>query len=357
MEIDVQIRNHVMFVTLNRPAVLNALSLGMVRDLDRTVRASAADPGVRALVLRGAGEKAFCAGGDIRALYESHRGGGESYLEFFIIEYGLDHRLHRYPKPFVAVIDGITMGGGMGLSQGAPLRLAGERTRIAMPEVGIGLIPDVGGSYFLSRLPGALGAYLALTGSEIRASDAVYAGLADFFLPRAAALRLETAMTGIAWSGDWMRDVHDAVRALAAPPPAPPPLESLRPPIDRHFSQADVPAILASLRSETHPEWQPWAQKTAELLGRRSPTMLKVTLRQLQAGKHMSLADCFRMELGLVRGCFAQGDILEGVRALIIDKDNRPQWRPQRIEEVSESMVDAFFHDSWPGGRHPLADL
>ena len=151
--------------------------------------------------------------------------------------------------------------------------------------------------------------------------------------------------------------MRDAVRALAAPPPAPPPLESLRPAIDRHFARADVPSILASLRSEASPEWQPWAQKTAELLEQRSPTMLKVTLRQLRRGARMSLADCFRMELGLVRGCFAQGDIFEGVRALIVDKDNRPQWRPPRIEEVSESMVDAFFQDPWPADRHPLADL
>ncbi len=357
MDIDVQVRNRVMFATLNRPAVLNALSFAMIRDLGRALRASAADPGVRALVLRGAGEKAFCAGGDIRALYESHRSGDDSYLDFFIEEYRLDYFLHGYPKPLVAVLDGITMGGGMGLGQGASLRLVGERTRIAMPEVGIGLIPDVGASYFLSRLPGALGVYLALTGSEIRASDAVYARLADLYLARASVLRLETAMTGISWSGDWNGDVIAAIGALADAPPAPAPLESLRPAIDRHFSQSSVPAILASLQTETQPEWRAWAEKTAQLLGRRSPTMLEVTLRQLELGKRLSLADCFRMEFGLVRQCFAQGDILEGVRALIVDKDNRPQWRPARIEEVTRPMVDAFLQGVPPGDRHPLAEL
>jgi enoyl-CoA hydratase/carnithine racemase len=156
--------NHVAFITLNRPEALNALSYEMITELRKVLQACAKDDGVRAIVLQGAGDKAFCAGGDIRALYQSFKDSGKLHHDFFVAEYSLDYRLHTYPKPYVALIDGITMGGGMGLAQGSTLRVVGERTRIAMPEVGIGLFPDVGASYFLSRLPGSLGPYLALTG-------------------------------------------------------------------------------------------------------------------------------------------------------------------------------------------------
>ncbi len=355
MDIEVEVRNHVARVLLNRPAALNALTFEMIEDLERVLRAAAADGEVRALVMRGAGDKAFCAGGDVRALYESRRAGGSLYRDFFVHEYRVDHFLHRFQKPFVAIADGITMGGGMGLVQGSSLRLAGDRTRIAMPEVGIGLIPDVGASYFLARLPGELGTYLALTGREIGPGDALYAGLADLYLAPEAMARAEQALFDLRWDGAPRAEVERALRALASRPP-PAARAPGRAAIDRHFAGTTVEAILAALRDEPDPALRSWAVETEQLMRRRSPTMLAVGVRALRLGKRQGLEDCLRMEYTIVQHCFEQGDFLEGVRALIVDKDKRPRWRPARIEEVEPAAVEAFFRDR-PGARHPLADL
>ncbi|MDE2305582.1 MAG: enoyl-CoA hydratase/isomerase family protein [Gammaproteobacteria bacterium] len=354
MEIEFEVRGGVAFLTLNRPEALNALNLAMIGALREALCAIESDDSVHALVMRGAGARAFCAGGDIRALYDSNRAGSRLHRDFFVDEYRLDFSLHRFAKPYVALADGITMGGGMGLAQAAWRRVVGDRTRIAMPEVGIGLIPDVGGSYFLSRLPGALGAYLALTGRELRAADAIEAGLADLYLSPAALERLEAALTQLRWQDDPRRELEQALRALASPPP-PGTLAPLREAIDRHFAGGDVAAILASLQAERDPRYAAWAAETASLMQTRSPTMLQVSLRALAAGRQGTLADAFRMEYTVVQHCFVQGDLAEGVRALIIDKDKKPQWRPARLEEVEPASVEAFFRA--PPGPHPLADL
>jgi enoyl-CoA hydratase/carnithine racemase len=357
MEILSEIRNGVAVLTLNRPAALNALSLGMILALRRELAAHAADPLVRAVLLQGAGGRAFCAGGDIRALYDSFKSSGSVHREFFVAEYPLDYRLYSYPKPHAVLMDGITMGGGMGLSQGSTLRIVGERTRMAMPEVGIGFFPDVGGSYFLSRLPGALGMYLALTGAQIRAADALYCGLADVYLPADASAALTADIAALNWTSEPAADLRQFIQARATSIDAVAPLRVLRPAIDEHFSRPTIRAILASLDAETRPEFTEWAKQTAELMLTRSPTLLSVTLRQLQRGKDMTLAECFRMELAMAQHCFEQGDFLEGVRALIVDKDNTPRWTPNRIEDVSEAMVDGFFRNRWTAATHPLADL
>jgi enoyl-CoA hydratase/carnithine racemase len=360
MEILCEIRNSVACLTLNRPAALNALSLTMVEDLRRELERFGGDPAVRAVLIQGAGEKAFCAGGDIRAIYESYHSTGTMHRDFFIKEYPLDHLLRFYRKPYVAIMNGITMGGGMGIAQGSRLRIVGERTRVAMPEVAIGFFPDVGGSYFMSRLPGALGAYLALTGTHIRAADTLYAGLADYFLSPAALEQLRTELDSLAWSGQdsaaCRSDLERLIGRLASDP-GDPPLARPRAAIDEHFAAATVPQLFDSLRRESRPQYAQWAADTLEVLHSRSPTMLAVTLRQLRLGRAMSLADCLRMELGMVQQCLQQGDFLEGVRALIIDKDNAPHWHPARIEEVTEDSVDAIFRDPWAGTVHPLADL
>jgi enoyl-CoA hydratase/carnithine racemase len=352
-----EIRNGVAFLTLNRPDALNSLSFEMLVELQKLLSTCALDPEVRAILIRGAGDKAFCAGGDIRALYQSFKQSGSLHHEFFATEYSLDYSLYSYPKPYVALMDGITMGGGMGVAQGSTLRIVGDRTRIAMPEVAIGLFPDVGGSYFLSRLPGSLGPYLALTGVQIRGADALYTQLADVYLPPAAVASLAESLAGLEWSGDARADLRRLIDAQAAQGLAAPSLSILRPAIDAHFSQVTVPAIIASLEAETRAAYADWAQQTVKLLLTRSPTMLAVALRQLQRGKNMGLAECFRMELGMVRQCFVQGDFVEGVRALIIDKDNAPRWTPNRMQDVTEEMIGAFFKEHWPRGSHPLAHL
>jgi enoyl-CoA hydratase/carnithine racemase len=323
-ELVAEVRRRVATVTLNRPRALNALSSGMLQALAERLDAWERDESIRSIVLRGAGGKAFCAGGDVRALYEGHRSGRDPHHEFFAFEYALDYRIHTYPKAIVAVMDGIVMGGGMGIGQGAALRIVGHRTRMAMPETGIGLFPDVGGSWFLSRCPGELGTYLGLTGIAIGAADAIHCGLADLQI-----------------GGD----------------SAAPELEHLRPAIDRHFGHDSVAAILGSLEAEDRPEFRAWAGQTLQLLRSRSPTLLVVTLEQLRRGRTLSLAECFRMELNLVHAAFEHGEFLEGIRAVLIDKDRRPRWNPRELAEVDPATIDRFFTPRWEPARHPLAHL
>jgi enoyl-CoA hydratase/carnithine racemase len=323
-ELLAEVHGHVATVTLNRPAALNALSFGMLQDLAARLDEWEEDERVRTVVLRGAGDRAFCAGGDVRALRDGFLAGSRLHQEYFTFEYALDYRIHTYPKTIVALIDGIVMGGGMGISQGAALRIAGPRTRMAMPETAIGLFPDVGGSYFLSRTPGKLGIYLGLVGPTIGAADAIYCGLADL-------------------------DVSEQ--------PGEPELAALRPAIDLHFGHSTVEAIIASLATEQRPEYRDWAARTYTALSRRSPTMLAVTLEQLTRGATLSLADCFRMELNLIHGCFDQGDFMEGIRALLVEKDNRPRWSPASLAEVTREAVDRFFAPRWTPARHPLATI
>ena len=356
-EILSEVRNHIAFLTLNRPDALNALSLDMIARLRTLLGEYAVDSEVYAVLIQGAGDKAFCAGGDIRSLYQHFKESSSLHLDFFVKEYPLDYSLYGYPKPYIVVMDGITMGGGMGIAQGSTLRIVGERTRIAMPEVAVGFFPDVGASYFLSRLAGALGIYLALTGVQIRGADALYCQLADVYLPPAAIASLADDLSALNWSVDRSGDLRQFIRARAALGLSAPSLSLLRPGIDAHFSKPLVRDILASLEGERRTEYADWAEQTAKLMRTRSPTMLGATLRQLQLGKTMNLAACFRMELAMAQQCLEQGDFLEGVRALIIDKDNSPQWKPNKIEDVTDSMIDAFFRNRWTSGAHPLAFL
>lgn len=356
-EILFEVRNHVGRITLNRPAALNALSLPMVGSMHEQLRVWERDASVHAVLVQGAGEKSFCAGGDIRSLRESLLAGGTMHHRFFHQEYRLDYYIHVFPKPYIAVMNGITMGGGMGISQGARHRLVGERTRIAMPETGIGLFPDVGASYFLSRLPGGLGLYLGLTGVQLRAADALYAGFADAYLSPESALGLDAAFDALRWSGAPPADVAALLKRVAGPFDAGATLPALREAIDFHFAKHDVRAILASLDAEMRPQYREWARGTAAVLDKRSPLMLEVTARQLARGRTMSLADCFRMELLMVNQSMKQHDLLEGIRAVVVDKDNAPRWRPDRLEDVTPEMVDAFFTTPWRNGEHPFADL
>lgn len=337
------IRNHVGHLTLNRPAGLNALTLPMVRQLQQQLDAWAVDPQVHAVVLRGEGPKGFCAGGDIRSLHDSFKAGDSLHRDFFVEEYALDLCIHHYRKPIVALMDGFTLGGGMGLAQGAELRVVTERSRLAMPETGIGYFPDVGGSYFLSRIPGELGTYLGVSGVQIQAADALYCGLADWHVDSARLSTLDERLNTLKWSEHPLKDLQGVLARLGTQALDNPPLAALRPAIDHFFALPDVASIIEQLRAVTVGDSHEWALKTADLLATRSPLAMAVTLEMLRRGRHLSLEDCFAMELHLDRQWFEHGDLIEGVRALIIDKDKQPRWNPATVAELSRSRVDQFF--------------
>jgi enoyl-CoA hydratase/carnithine racemase len=343
-------------ITLNRPAALNALTLAMLEGLTGRLAEWERDERVRLVVLRGSGGKAFCAGGDIRELREMFVAGTGAHRHFFEVEYALDHRIHTYPKPVVAVMDGITMGGGMGIAQGAALRIAGPRTRVAMPETRIGFFPDVGGTWFLQRAPGSVPCYLGLVGVTIGGADSLYAGLVDACFAPESIAALDTELPRAASAPDPAAALADLSRRHAIAPSRGE-LEALRPAIDLHFGRDSVAAILASLEAETRPEFQPWAAKTLALLEERSPTLLRVTFEQLRRGRTLGLADSFLLELNLIHGCFAQGDFVEGIRALIVDKDNAPRWNPPSLTAVTDASVAAFFAPRWSAPEHPLRHL
>lgn len=362
-ELLVDIRNHIAHLTLNRPQALNALSHGMVQVLTELLADWANDDNVKAIVVRGAGEKAFCAGGDIRALYDAAKRGDHSEREFFREEYTLNFIIHKYlvntGKPYIAWIDGIVMGGGMGISMGAALRIVGSRTKMAMPETAIGLFPDVGGSYFLSRCPGAIGLYLGLTGQVIKAADALYAGLATHHIASESAFEFDYALDSlIDWDAEPIAAMRDIIQKFARPPIEPGVLAGLRDVIERHFAgKPNISAIIASLESETDASQIEWAKSTAASLAKKSPTMLEVAKRQIERAATMSLAECFRMEMELVTATFEHGDVVEGIRALLIEKDQSPRWNPATLAEVTTDSVNTFFRERWDKESHPLRNL
>ncbi|MCM2321424.1 MAG: enoyl-CoA hydratase/isomerase family protein [Pseudomonas sp.] len=338
-----EVRNRIGQLTLNRPAGLNALNLEMIRLLWQQLQAWEHDAQVLAVVLRGNGEEAFCAGGDIRALYDSYKAGDGEHQTFFEEEYALDQYIHGYSKPLIALMDGFVLGGGMGLVQGASLRVITERVRMGMPEVGIGYFPDVGGSYFLSRLPGELGIYLGVTGSQVRAADALYTGLADWCLSSEQLPELDRCLDNLAWNTHPREALRTLLATLGTSRMPGAELKAWRAAIDQYFALPDLPSIRAALVAESRPELLDWAEETVKLLDSRSPLAMSVTLEMLRRGRQLSLADCFALELHLDRQWFAKGDIMEGVRALIVDKDKSPRWNPPSLAAVTTEHIDGFF--------------
>ncbi|MGH6870838.1 MAG: enoyl-CoA hydratase/isomerase family protein [Rhizomicrobium sp.] len=318
-------------ITLNRPKALNALTHGMAVAMTAQLAAWAGDAEVKTIVIRGEGEKAFCAGGDIRALYESGLAKTPYALDFYRDEYILDTAIKHYPKPYVALIHGIDMGGGVGVSVNGSHRVAGETMIFAMPETGIGLFPDVGGSYFLPRCPGETGMYLALTGARLKTADALYAGIATHFVPRAKwdALvdRLAQGHTPDTVLPSFAEEVPSAF------------LPAHRCAIDRIFAKESVEAILAALDAD-HTDW---SRDTAKTLRTKSPTSLKIAFRQVREGARLDFDDCMRMEYRMVHRVVAGHDFYEGVRAAIIDKDGAPKWSPADLADVTDADVNAYF--------------
>ena len=362
----VERQGHAGLITLNRPKALNAMSLGMVRALKTALEDFAQDSGIQVVAIRGSNKLGkpgsaeslfggFCAGGDIRYFHQAALAGDNSLDDFFTEEYRLNHLIHLYPKPFVAFLDGVVMGGGMGISQGASLRLVTEHTRMAMPETIIGLFPDVGGGYFLSRCPGHIGEYLALTGEVIAAQQALQYGLAD--------VQIEAAQQAALWAalGEQTFANRAQVEEWLALQGGPQNTELIKPDahIDGFFSLLRVKHIVDALEKAKDDRW---AQKTAALLRKRSPLMLHVTLKQIRRARQMSLADDLRMERDMVHHCFYDrpgmaSETVEGIRALAVDKDYAPNWNPARIEDVKPGMADAFFVSPWAAQLHPLRDL
>ncbi|MES2402048.1 MAG: enoyl-CoA hydratase/isomerase family protein [Pseudomonadota bacterium] len=353
-------------LTLNRPKALNALSLQMVRDLTAALVAWRDDPEVKLVAIRGTNKKGqpgsaealfggFCAGGDIRFFHQAALAGDTALEDFFTEEYTLNHLIQTYPKPFIAFMDGIVMGGGMGLSQGAAVRIVTGHTKMAMPETNIGLFPDVGGGYFLSRCPGHAGEYLALTGEVIGAEEAIGFGLAD--------VQRDAAQLPAIWASLASQnfDSVDAARAwIATELPADPARgKADTAHIDSFFSLLRVKHIVDALEKAKD---DAWAAKVSVILRKRSPLMLHVTLEQIRRARSLRLADDLRMERDMVYQCFhlrpgTASETVEGIRALAVDKDYAPKWNPERIEDVKPGMADAFFVSPWPVAEHPLYKL
>ncbi len=318
-------------VTLNRERSLNALTVDMVRRLHAQLVAWLSDRRVERIVIEGAGDKAFCAGGDIRLLYDWGLAMDSRFLEFYRDEYLLNAYIKHYPKPYIALLDGIVMGGGVGVSVHGSHRIVTEATMFAMPETGIGLFPDVGGTYFLPRCPGEIGMYMGLTGARLSAGDALYANVATHFVSKQHLSALKQALKTFA-------DVDEAVQQYAVKIDA----ETFprhRGAIDRHFLQNSAEDVLASLKADP----SEWAQKQAAIVSRKSPTSLKICHRQLRDGLTLDFNGCMKLEWRIVNRIFTGHDFFEGVRAVVVDKDNAPKWQPSTLRAVSTAEVDSYF--------------
>lgn len=336
-EILFEARGHLGLVTLNRPKALNALTFAMTRELDSRLRRWAADPAIAAVVIRGAGDRAFCAGGDIRHLYELGRSGRAAEgVAFWREEYTLNVLIKEFPKPYVALIDGIVMGGGVGLSILGSHRVGSEKINFAMPEVGIGFYPDVGATWFLPRLRQRAGYWLGLTGARIGAADALALGLATH---HARSARFDAIIAALVDGAS-----VDEVLAREADDPGPPPIAANLAAIDRLFAGDSVEAILAALdREAAGGEAAAFAAATAATMRAKSPTSLKLAFRQLRLGAALDFRDAMRLEFRLASRILDGHDFIEGIRAVVIDKDNAPRWKPATLSEVSDVMIDAYF--------------
>jgi len=324
-------RGPIGLVTLNRPKVLNALTYNMVKQLHPQLAQWAEDDTITAVVIQAAGEKAFCAGGDIRVLHDQGKAGSPEVINFYRDEYRLNRYIKRYPKPYVALMSGINMGGGVGVSVNGSHRVASERLTFAMPETGIGLFPDVGGTYFLPRCPGQIGMYLGLTGARLKVADAVYAGIADAFVP---ADRHEALLARLVEG-----EAVDAAIAAETEATNDAPLAELRGQIDAAFGAESVDAILQRLDADGGE----WPKKTAETIRSKSPLSTRVAFDQIRAGAELDFEDCMSLEFRLTNRFMAAPDFYEGVRAVVIDKDQAPKWQPASLDAVTDEQVAGYF--------------
>ncbi|WIK84577.1 enoyl-CoA hydratase/isomerase family protein [Pseudoglutamicibacter albus] len=353
-------------ITLNRPAAVNALNLKMVEAIHRALDAFATDDAVHAVMLRGAGERGLCAGGDVRVIYQGTLGDPAVAMDFFAAEYRLDYAISYFPKPFIPLMDGLVLGGGVGISVPGSHRIVNETSRVGMPEAGIGFSPDVGAAYFLARSPGAVGCFLSLTGLHIGAADALYAGLADAFVPSASWDALIAQLERVSSSAE----VDDVVAGFAAPvtdaheeAPGAGRLELARGWIDEVFSRDSVEEIFAALQDRAETAGNDSLEQSAlDAMRRNSPTGMKTALEALKRARNLSLAETYKQDYRLCGNAVlgnrtlpaeprggasgvqrAGHDMREGIRAQIIDKDRNPQWKPATFEDVDADLVSSFF--------------
>ena len=331
-EVFFEVKGTLGLITLNRPKALNALTLSMVREIHPQLKKWENDSSVKNVLIKAEGEKAFCAGGDIRALHDWGKNNDEEAVGFYREEYILNQYIKRYPKPYISLVNGIVMGGGVGLSVHGSHRIAGENYSFAMPETGIGLFPDVGGSFFLPRLSFEAGTYLALTGNRIKAADAIFLGTATNFI------RSENFSNLI---NDLSKDENDPKNIIEkySVEPGKSEFKEISLFCNKIFKADTVEKIIENLIEEN----SDLSKKILSTIEQKSPTSLKVALRSLRLGMNISFEDCMQMEFRMVNKVMNDHDFYEGVRALIIDKDNNPSWKPSSISEVEENFVDKFF--------------
>jgi enoyl-CoA hydratase/carnithine racemase len=331
-------------IRLNRPKAINAVTLEMFRDIDKALDGFEADPEVAVIVLEGAGERGLCAGGDIRALWESSKVKGDLGKILWREEYILNARIAKFPKPYVAFMDGIVMGGGVGLSAHGAHRVVTERTRLAMPEVGLGFFPDVGGTFLLSRAPGEIGTYFGLTGQTMNGPDAIHARFADAVVPSSKLPALREALTKVR-PGATSAGIKTLIDGFATGETAGP-VAAMQSKIDGWFAHARMEDIVAALQRDN----SELAQATLNTLGEKSPRGMVVTLRLLRLARaSSSLEQCLVREYRAALEVFASDDFREGVRAAVIDKDRSPKWSPPRIEDVTPEMVAPYFAEIGAG--------
>ncbi len=335
-------------IRLNRPKALNSLTLGMVRDIEKALDDFERDPAIAAVLVTGEGERGLCAGGDIRAIYDGGKAGSDAPATFWREEYRLNARIGGYPKPYIAVMDGIVMGGGVGISVYGSHRIVTERTRFAMPETGIGFFPDIGASWFLTRQDNELGTFVGLAGEPLGAGDAILVGLADVFVPSDRLAAMAQALASLP-AGRSPSAVSQAIENFCEPPPS----GGLKPQqdlINRLFAFDTIEKIFAALCADS----DPFAEKLLSVLSAKSPLSLNVTLRLLRLGRQTKeLEDCLEREFAATAAVLRSHDFYEGVRAAVIDKDRNPQWRPAQLADVTAADIDAYFR---PSARPLFAD-
>ncbi len=352
---------HIGHITLNNPKALNALNVEMIIAFQKALDACENDPQIKVVFIEGSGEKAFCAGGDVVGLYHSMKATEAAEIpkgaaDFFTQEYQLDYRLHTFKKPIISWGDGIVMGGGIGLAAACSHRIVTEKSMYAMPEVTIGLYPDVGASWFFNRMPNNIGLFLGLTGARINASDAIFAKLADDFLLNEDKSDLLKALSQLEWKKPH-EDVNRIIQSISSERNEQRPVNNLRnnyDEINALLRGDNLTAVVAKmLNAQPENQWMKYAKKG---FIKGCPTTYCLVFEQIKRAKHMSLKDVFKMELIMSTRCAMNGDLQEGIRALLIDKDGSPQWTYNAVESIEESFINNFFMAPW-NENHPLADL